>query len=88
MLQDVHDAYDMGAHTQAGSPQAEQLTADFADGFAVVGSADRCRRGSASSWPSGSTTSSIVGPSLGADPTEARAAHRRFVTEVLPALHE
>jgi hypothetical protein len=30
----------------------------------------------------------VVGPSLGADPTEARAAHRRFVTEVLPALHE
>ena len=88
VLQGVHDAYDMGSHTQAGSPQAEQLTAEFADTFAVVGSADRCRSRLLELVALGLDHLVVVGPSLGADPTEARAAHRRFVTEVLPALHE
>ena len=42
LLQDVHDAYDMRAHTQAGSPQAERLTSEFAAGFAVLGPPERC----------------------------------------------
>jgi alkanesulfonate monooxygenase SsuD/methylene tetrahydromethanopterin reductase-like flavin-dependent oxidoreductase (luciferase family) len=78
----------MRAHTQAGSPQAERLTAEFADGFAVLGPADRCIARLQELTAIGLDHVVIVGPSLGADPAEARAAHQRFVAEVLPALHE
>ena len=88
VLQGVHDAYDMGSHTQAGSPQAERLTSEFADTFAIVGPAERCRSRLQELVDLGLDHLVIVGPSLGADPAEARAAHGRFVTEVLPALHE
>jgi len=87
LLQEVHDAYDMRRHTQAGSPQAERLTADFAEGFAVLGPADRCVARLRALTDLGLTHLVIVGPSLGSDPTEARAAQQRFVAEVLPALH-
>ena len=86
LLQDVHDAYDMRAHTQAGSPQAERLTSEFAEGFAVLGPADRCIERLQHLVALGLDHLVIVGPSLGADPTEARAAHTRFVTDVLPAV--
>jgi 5,10-methylenetetrahydromethanopterin reductase len=87
LLREVHDAYDMGRHTQAGSPQAERLTADFAEGFAVLGPADRCIERLRALTDLGLTHLVIVGPSLGSDPAEARAAQQRFVAEVLPALH-
>jgi 5,10-methylenetetrahydromethanopterin reductase len=88
LLQDVHDAYDMRAHTQAGSPQAERLTAPFAESFAVLGPADGCVARLQALTELGLDHLVIVGPSLGADPTEARLAHQRFVAEVLPALHD
>jgi len=87
LLQDVHDAYDMRAHTRAGSPQAERLTTEFADSFAVLGPPDRCVARLQALTDLGLDHLVIVGPSLGADPTEARHAHQRFVAEVLPALH-
>ena len=86
LLQDVHDAYDMGSHTQAGSPQAERLTSEFADGFAVLGPPARCIARLQELTALGLDHLVIVGPSLGADPNEARRAHQRFVREVLPAL--
>jgi 5,10-methylenetetrahydromethanopterin reductase len=86
-LQDVRGAYDMRAHTRAGSPQAEQLTAEFADGFAVLGPAEHCVARLQELVALGLDHLVIVGPSLGADPTEARAAQARFVSDVLPALH-
>jgi 5,10-methylenetetrahydromethanopterin reductase len=86
LLQEVHDAYDMREHTRAGSPQAERLTADFTDGFAVLGPAEQCVARLQELIGLGLHHVVVVGPSLGADPTEARAAHRRFVDEVLPAL--
>jgi 5,10-methylenetetrahydromethanopterin reductase len=88
LLQDVHDAYDMRAHTQSGSPQAERLTAEFAEGFAILGPPSRCIERLRSLMDLGLTHLVIVGPSLGSDPDEARAAQQRFVAEVLPALHE
>ncbi len=87
LLQDVHDAYDMRAHTQAGSPQAERLTPEFADDFAVLGPPERCIARLQELTELGLDHLVIVGPSLGADPDEARTAHQRFVGEVLPALH-
>ena len=87
LLREVHDAYDMRRHTQAGSPQAERLTAEFAEGFAVLGTADRCIERLRTLTDLGLDHLVIVGPSLGSDPSEARAAQQRFVAEVLPALH-
>jgi 5,10-methylenetetrahydromethanopterin reductase len=86
-LQDVRAAYDMRAHTRAGSPQAEQLTAEFADSFAILGAAESCIGRLRALVALGLDHLVIVGPSLGADPAEARAAQARFVTDVLPALH-
>ncbi|MFL6205194.1 MAG: LLM class flavin-dependent oxidoreductase [Acidimicrobiales bacterium] len=86
LLQEVRDAYDMRRHTRAGSPQAERLTAAFAEGFAVLGPAARCIERLRALIELGLTHLVIVGPSLGSDATEARAAQRRFVAEVLPAL--
>ncbi len=88
LLREVHDAYDMRAHTQAGSPQAERLTADFAEGFAILGTTERCTARLQELTALGLGHLVIVGPSLGADLTEARVAHRAFVDEVLPALRD
>ena len=86
LLQEVHGAYDMREHTQAGSPQAARLTADFTEGFAVLGPPEHCTARLRELVSLGLHHLVVVGPSLGADPAEARGAHRRFVDEVLPAL--
>ena len=41
-LKTMHDAYDMRAHTRGDSRQAQTLSAEFIDHFAVVGPPDRC----------------------------------------------
>lgn len=86
LLQEVHAAYDMREHTRAGSPQAERLTAEFTDGFAVLGPVEHCVARLQALIGLGLHHVVVVGPSLGADPAAGRAAHRRFVDEVLPAL--
>ncbi len=86
VLRDVHAAYDMREHTRAGSPQAERLTAELTDTFAILGPAEHCATRLRELVALGLHHLVIVGPSLGADVDEARAAHRRFVDEVLPAV--
>jgi 5,10-methylenetetrahydromethanopterin reductase len=87
LLDEVHDHYDMRVHTQAGSPQAALLTPEFGATFAILGPPDHCVARLHALVALGLDHFVIVGPSLGADPEEARAAHRRFVSDVLPALH-
>jgi 5,10-methylenetetrahydromethanopterin reductase len=82
----VHDAYDMTRHTQVGSPQASTLTADFIDRFGIVGKPDACVARLDELVGLGLDKLIITGPTLGADPGEARAARERFSAEVLPAL--
>jgi 5,10-methylenetetrahydromethanopterin reductase len=82
----VHDAYDMTRHTQVGSPQAATLTPDFIDRFGIVGSPDECTRRLRELVGLGLDKLIVTGPTLGADPGEARAARDRFADEVLPAL--
>ena len=41
-LKALHDVYDMRAHTRGDSRQAQTLTPEFIDHFAVVGPPDRC----------------------------------------------
>jgi 5,10-methylenetetrahydromethanopterin reductase len=86
VLEDLHTRYDMTKHTQAGSPQAGALTAEFADRFAVMGPSDYCVQRLQALVALGLDHFIIVGPSLGADRAEASAAARRFAEEVLPAL--
>ena len=88
LLQEVHDAYDMRRHTQAGSPQAERLTAEFAEGFAVLGPADRCIERLRALTDLGLDHLVIVGPVARLRSRPRRAPRQqRFVAEVLPALH-
>ena len=82
----VHDAYDMNRHTQVGSPQAATLTPDFIERFGIVGTSDECAHRLRELVGLGLDKLIVTGPTLGADPDEARAARERFATEVLPAL--
>lgn len=82
----VHDAYDMTRHTQVGSPQAGTLTPEFIDRFGIVGTPETCARRLGELVDLGLDKLIVTGPTLGADPGEARAALERFTSEVLPAL--
>jgi 5,10-methylenetetrahydromethanopterin reductase len=86
VLSQVHGAYDMTRHTQAGSPQASKLTTEFAERFGVFGSADHCVSKLRDIVVLGLDHLVVVGPSLGADREASGAAQRRFTEEVLPAL--
>jgi 5,10-methylenetetrahydromethanopterin reductase len=82
----LHDAYDMRFHTRADSPQAGQLDPDFIDQFGIVGPSSYCVERLQELESLGLDRVTIVGPGLGSDPDEARAAGARFEAEVLPKL--
>ena len=86
VLRRVHEAYDMTRHTRAGTPQAGELTADFAADFAVLGPADQCLPRLRALAALGLDHLMVIGPSAGADRNEAAAAVARFEAEVLPGL--
>ena len=86
VLGQVHDAYDMTKHTRSGSAQAGTLSGEFTDRFAVVGSAEHCIERLRSLIALGIDRLVVVGPSMDADVAAGRAARRRMVAEVLPAL--
>lgn len=85
-LERVHGVYDMTVHTQSGSPQDRALDDDVAARFGILGPVDDCIARLRGLLALGLDRLVVIGPSIGADPEEARAAHRRFVAEVLPAL--
>jgi 5,10-methylenetetrahydromethanopterin reductase len=82
----VHDAYDMTRHTQVGSPQAATLTPEFIDRFGIVGTPETCARRLGELVDLGLDKLIITGPTLGADPAEARAALERFAVDVIPQI--
>ncbi|HEY4402479.1 MAG TPA: hypothetical protein VGO38_10660, partial [Acidimicrobiia bacterium] len=69
-----------------GSPQAGTLTPEFIDRFGIVGTPETCAQRLDELVGLGLDKLIVTGPTLGADPVEARAALERFTTEVLPAL--
>ncbi|MEY2458175.1 MAG: hypothetical protein QOG30_5, partial [Acidimicrobiaceae bacterium] len=85
-LDRLHDAYDMRFHTRGDSPQAAQLDPSFVDSFGIVGPSSYCVERLQELNELGLEHFTIVGPGLGSDPEEARAATVRFNDEVLPAL--
>jgi 5,10-methylenetetrahydromethanopterin reductase len=87
VLEDVHRAYDMRRHTMTGTPQAAQLTEDFAKSFAILGPSGYCIERLREIAALGLTKLIVIGPSANADPGDALAAVSKFVTEVLPAMH-
>jgi 5,10-methylenetetrahydromethanopterin reductase len=88
VLTNVHASYDMTHHTRAGASQTGALTPAFADRFAVLGPADECVARLRALLDLGLDHLVVIGPSIGADREESTAAHRRFSSEVLPALRE
>jgi 5,10-methylenetetrahydromethanopterin reductase len=86
VLDRVHGAYDMNAHTRAGSPQAAALSAEFVDRFAVVGPPGTCIERLRALAALGIDRFVVVGPAVDADPDAARRARRAFVTDVMPEL--
>jgi 5,10-methylenetetrahydromethanopterin reductase len=80
----LHDAYDMREHTRTGSPQADALDPAFVDRFGIVGPVSHCIERLQELESIGVGRVVVVGPSLGADPTEASAAAKRFTDDVLP----
>ncbi len=86
VLDGLHRAYDMKHHTRVGSPQAKALTPEFIDGYAVVGSPDRCVDRLRELAVLGIERIIVIGPTAGADRDEARKAEQMFASEVLPAL--
>ena len=86
VLETIHDAYDMNAHTRAGTPQAAALTTEFADGFGIFGPSDTCASRLADLARAGLDRLVIIGPSMNADRAESAAAARRLTEEVLPAV--
>ncbi len=88
VLQRVHSAYDMHHHTEAGSPQAGQLTAAFVDRFGIVGPAEHCVERLGQLLALGIDRLIIVGPSADVDRDEARRAREIFEHDVLPAVRQ
>ena len=76
----------MKHHTRVGSPQAKVLTPEFIDGYAVVGSPDRCVDRLRELAVPGIERAIVIGPTAGADRDEARKAEQTFADEVIPAL--
>jgi 5,10-methylenetetrahydromethanopterin reductase len=83
-LEAVHNAYDMNAHFKTGSPQAQQLTDEVIDAFAVAGPPSYCLEQFGRLADMGLTRIFVTGAARGLDPQEAERSRRRFVTEVLP----
>ncbi len=86
MLQAIHANYDMTQHAQAGSDQADALTDEFIDDFAIAGDVDHCVSRLSALAALGVDKFAVVGPNFTADDAEAREAGERFARQVIPAL--
>jgi 5,10-methylenetetrahydromethanopterin reductase len=87
-LRRIHAAYDMRLHTRARSSQAAALDPDFVDRFGIVGPVGHCVTRLLELAALGIDRFTVIGPSLDADPAEARKARAAMASEVLPALRE
>jgi 5,10-methylenetetrahydromethanopterin reductase len=86
VLESVHRVYDMTGHTRSGTAQAEALSDEFVDRFAIVGTAEHCTSRLRELIDLGLQRIAVIGPSIGADREAAARARARFQEEVLPAL--
>lgn len=87
VLHDLHDAYDMRAHTRGDSAQAGTLTPGFIDRFAIVGRPDRCTERLRRLAALGLDKIAITGALRGVSETQAAASRALLEREVLPAVY-
>ena len=80
----VHDAYELHAHFQEGSPQSRQVPEDFFDRFAVIGPTEHCIERLRALMRLGVERFVISGPSPATTPDLAKEANRDFTDEVMP----
>lgn len=85
VFSDLHRAYDMRQHTRADSRQATALTPEFVDRFSIVGPPDDCLRRLEEIAGLGIDKLVLIGPTAGADRTEAARSLETLTRDVLPA---
>ncbi len=88
VLGEVHDRYDMRQHFTHGSPQSTALTDEVIDTFGIAGPAPYCLDRLTELIALGLDKIVVLGGGIGLDSDEARAAHRRFVDDVLPGVKQ
>jgi 5,10-methylenetetrahydromethanopterin reductase len=85
-LRAVHDAYDMRRHYGAGSAQAAAVSDEVIDDFGIAGPVSFCIERLQQLVELGVRRIVVQAGVARADPDEMRAARRRLVEEVLPAV--
>ena len=85
VLRDLHESYDMRAHTRGDSPQAGVLTESFIDRFAIAGPPSLVIERLRSLAGLGFDKIVMTGAMRGVSESDAAAAKRTMETRVLPA---
>lgn len=86
VLEDIHGAYDMNEHFRDTSAQAQVLTDEFIDSYAITGSSAECVDRIAELLGLGLDRLLVSTSARGSDRTAGDAYREIFGTEVLPAL--
>ena len=81
---DLDANYDMNSHTRTDSAQAQLLTDDFIDQYAIVGDGPRCIDRLETLAEVGLSKIIVIGPMAGADREQARFAEQHLASDVLP----
>jgi 5,10-methylenetetrahydromethanopterin reductase len=85
VLERLHDAYDMTAHTRADSQQANVLTPEFIDQYAIVGPPEHVLDRLQALAALGIDKIAVIGPGAGVDRDAAIAAEVLAAREIIPA---
>lgn len=85
ILESLHAGYDMKNHTRTDSSQAELMTPDFIDRYAIAGPPELCIQRLEELQSLGLDKLIVTGPTAGSDPERAREAISLLEREVLPA---
>jgi 5,10-methylenetetrahydromethanopterin reductase len=86
VLNQLHKAYDMNEHTRSDSKQANILTDEFIDQYAIVGPPEHCLNRLHELKSLGIDKVTIIGPSAGSDKNAAREAEELLAREILAAI--
>jgi 5,10-methylenetetrahydromethanopterin reductase len=86
LVAEVGRRYDSNVHLQNAAEHSSVLDDDFVDRFAVVGEPDACAARLLELAALGLERFVITGPTIDADPADAKVAGRLMRTELLPAL--
>jgi len=86
VLNALHDSYDMNKHTRGDSRQAEMLTPEFIDRYAVVGTAGEVLEKLSVLKTMGIDKLAVSGPTVAAKAPVAQAAIDHLNREVMPNL--